>query len=330
MTTGVVEEAVVSAQEIIRDLLGEEVQFGYEEQYDLNLVDERPLQIRSDVNLAPKKNVDAYEVQMGYSTFPPLVVTADHVLVDGHTRVQARRNRHAALGEPLIDRAIVIGLNWADTDEDTHRKIQLIGQAINNTGGERLDKEETRRMVANMLALGFGHDRIAAQAGVSKSTVRAAEKELKAASKMKALGLSAKFGKATVARAVGDAASLHDVPFTHLVNLAADAGLNATEVRELTEQASAAGSDEEALSVISARRAGEQDRIEHKAATGNGYPPVAQSLRMHLGWINNPEREVSEMIESRPALQADYLDKVRTAASRLTELARLQQEANAS
>ena len=51
---------------------------------------------------------------------------------------------------------------------------------------------------------------------------------------------------------------------------------------------------------------------------------------MHLGWINNPKREVAAMVEPRTALQARYLETVTTAVNRLTELSRLQREANSS
>ena len=166
----------VTAEAIIRDLLGTEVPVTYEEEASLDSLDETPLQIRSDRNLAPKANVDAYAVQMDWSVFPPLVITQDSVLVDGHTRTAARRQR----GE-THDRALRIGLAWGGADEDTRRHIQLIGQVINNTQGQRLDAAETRSMVLNMLALDMAEDRIAAQAGVTRAVVRNLRRETVAA-----------------------------------------------------------------------------------------------------------------------------------------------------
>jgi len=313
----------VGAEDVIRNLLGSGTEITYNQNFDLAQVDEQPLQIRSEANLAPAKMVERYRVQMEYSIFPPIVVTGDYVLADGHTRVAARRLR----GETQ-DRALVIALKWHGADHHTQARIQLIGQVINQTAGQSLDSGETEGMIRNCLGLGYGYDQTAAFSGASKSTIRGVEKTMKAEAKVPALRDTIRRLPKTVAVAVGGAADLHDEPFVGLAQLASDAAFKPSEVNELAKQVKSASSDDDAVAVIAARRAAEADRIARRAIGGNGHPPRSQSLLMHIGWIN--KHPAAELVEPREALQAKYLESVTSAADCLTELVRLQREANAS
>ena len=74
----------------------ERVGFVYTEeaQYDLTGLNEaKRVQVRDLAHYAPKENVGRYAVQMSQSAFPPIVVTKDGYLIDGNTRVAARRVR---------------------------------------------------------------------------------------------------------------------------------------------------------------------------------------------------------------------------------------------
>lgn len=314
----------MGAEDVIRNLLGPETEIAYHQDFDLAQVDEQPLQIRSETNLAPAKMVERYRIQMEYSVFPPVVVTSDHVLADGHTRVAARRLR----GE-TTDRALVVALKWHGADHQTQARIQLIGQVINQTAGQSLDTGETEKMIRNCLDLGYGFDQTAAFSGASKSTIRGIKKTMEAEAKIPALRDTIRRLPKTVAVAVGNAAAdLHDEPFIALAQLASDAAFKPPEVNDLAKKVKAAGSDDAAVAVIAARRTAETDRIARRAVGGNGYPPLSQSLHMHVGWIN--KHPAAELVEPRAALQASYLEIVTAAANRLSELIQLQKEANAS
>ena len=252
-------EETVGAEDVIRTLLGPDTQIIYEPEFNLAQVDEQPLQIRSEHNLAPKKMVDRYAVQMEYSVFPPIVVTEDHVLADGHTRVAARRIR-----EEITDRALVVALKWHGADAETHAKVQLIGQVINRRLGQSLDQDETEDLIRNCLKLGYGIDQAAAFSGASKSTIRAVEKAVRAEARIPSLRPTIKELPKTVARAIGDATDLHDAPFTALTNLASEAGFKAPEVHDLARQVKSAGSDDEAVAVIATRRSAEAARIARR------------------------------------------------------------------
>jgi hypothetical protein len=83
---------VAEIEKCIQALLGVEAEFT--DRYDrLQIRGDDRVQSRIDKNNAPKFMVERYANQMGEFTFPPVIVTQDHVTVDGNTRVKARAQR---------------------------------------------------------------------------------------------------------------------------------------------------------------------------------------------------------------------------------------------
>src|SRR6516162_8084197 len=94
------------------------------------------VQGRIDKNNAPAFMVERYAMQMGEFQFPPILLTSDHIIVDGNTRNKAygkRNERHIAVQ--------VIPIHWDTADHATKEKILFLSQVINNMNGLPLDKE---------------------------------------------------------------------------------------------------------------------------------------------------------------------------------------------
>jgi hypothetical protein len=270
-------------------------------EYDLHLLDEEHrVQVREDQHYAPKHMVDRFAVQMNESVFPPIVVTEDNYLVDGSTRVGARKQR-----EDRFAPAFVIAVRYGDprTSEEKKLLLKVLAATLNSNGGKQLEKKESMAAVRHMIALEYKNDEIARTLGVSPNMVTRAKAERTAETKLDHVGLGESFYKdmrPTSKRALGRGAAvdLNDLPFKALAELSVDAGLNATEVAAVAKKVKDTGSDTAAMDALTELRAENATRIAEVARTGSGRPSVAGQLRQHLGFVvKHSERD---MIETSP------------------------------
>lgn len=285
----------------------ERLGFGWTEvaQYDLEKLSvERRVQVREKNNYAPKDEVDRYSIMMAHSEFPPIIITRDDWIVDGNTRIGASIVR----GNKFFP-AIVLDVDYEKATEKQQGELQALGATMNSQNGRALDRKEARIIAGTLVGLGWKAEQIARAIGVQKNIVGAVKREIDAVAKLEKVGLDGNGAlKGASLRALGQTPvlALNDVPYREVALLAADAGLNQSEIITLAKSAKEQGGDVEALALISATRAEFAERIREHELTGAGKPPVARQLRQTLGRITKYGETFPEtLIETNPvAIQA--------------------------
>jgi hypothetical protein len=303
----------------------ERLGFGWSEvaDFDLTRLDvSRRVQVREATHYAPKESVERYAIQMGEVAFPPIVITSDDWIVDGNTRVGAKLKR-----KEKFSPALVLTVAWEGASTKQQNELLALAATLNATNGMPLTAKETREVAAKFIGLGWKAEQIGRAIGLAPSGVTAVKKEIDAAAKLRKVGMDSNGSlKGASLRALGskDVLALNEVPFRELATLAADAGLNATEVITTAKAARETGSDTAAVDLIAKERTELGDRIRERQLTGVGKPPMSRQLRQHLGFVTKFAGREQELIETDPKVNPTHVEALTTAVAVLSEVLRMQ------
>lgn len=293
-------------------------------EYDLTNVDyNRRVQVREAKHYNPKELVERFAVQMGEIAFPPVVMTADGWVLDGNTRIEARRR----LRKEKFSPAIVLDVAWEGATEKQRNTLLLLAATLNSNAGAALTAKEAREATKSGIALGWKAEQIARAIGIKPAGVSQVKREIDAEEKLARVGLSSNGDiRGASLRALGgkDVVSLNDVPYRELAKLAGDAGLNASEIASTAKEMRATGSDEAALSHVNDLRVELRDRIRERELTGTGKPPVSRQLRQHLGFIIKFHTREQELLETDPKVSPKHIETLESALAVLGEVLKLQ------
>ena len=324
------------AAEIIRqiELLG--FAWTFEAQFDISAVDiDTRVQVRNGSNVAPKEMVELYSVSMKYDQFPPIVVTADNKVIDGNTRVAAKKK----MGGDVFLPAIVIKTDFNKADGKTQLKLTHLGYRLNGTNGKPLDKAEMLRHARIMLNLGLRVEEIGKD-GINENQVGNLKREMAAETKLQGAGVNVKFDeeqcqwnvdgapvKATTMRALGKQQNLNlpIAPFKELADLAVKAQLRDGEIMALSKAAVETGSESGMLEKIRNERVQLNDRINEVALTDK-LPKKTHSdmLRVWLTSLVKLKGCEDTAVETDPNLSAERVELIDAAVAVLTEVRRRQ------
>lgn len=294
-------------------------------QYDLtNVSKDRRVQVREVAHYAPKEAVERYAVMMGQSQFPPVIVTKDHWIIDGNTRVGAALRR-----EMKFFPAIVVDVEWAARTTTSKQKNELVALAatMNANNGTPLTAKEIRTVTSAFIELGWKAEQIARAIGLRPASVTAVKKEIDAAAKLVRVGMDANGSvKGASLRALGakEVVTLNDIPFRSLATLAADAGMNASEIVTAAKEARQTGSDVEQAAVFENLRTEFGDRIKSRELTGTGRPPASRRLRQFLGNVTKFAGREQELIETDPNVGPLHIETLDKAIAVLTAVREMQ------
>lgn len=292
-------------------------------QYDLTRVSvERRVQVRDTKHYAPRESVERYAIQMGYSKFPPIVMTSDDWIVDGNTRVGAALKR-----EIKFFPAIVLDVAWGSATSKQQDEMYALAATLNAQNGVPLTSKETREVTTRFVKLGWKNEQIARAIGVRPAGVTAVRKEIDAAAKLRRVGIDPNGSmRGASLRALGskEALGLNDLPYKELASLAAAAGLNASEIVTAAKTARTAGSDTGAADSLSALRTEMGDRIREHSLTGKAKPPVSRQLRQHLGFVTKFAGQAQELVETDPAVGPMHVEALEASIKVLSAVLEMQ------
>jgi hypothetical protein len=303
----------------------ERLGFGWSEVADFDLTRlsvDRRVQAREAEHYAPKETVEQFAIAMGETAFPPIVVTADDWIVDGNTRVGAKLRR-----KEKFSPAIVLDVAYSGASRKQEHLLHALAATLNQMGGLRLTPKEVRKVAARLIELGWKTEQIGRAIGLAPGGVTQVKKEIEAATKLKRVGLDSNGSiKGASLRALGakDVVALNDVPFRELAKLAADAGLNASEINSTAKDARSSGSDTGAVDMISNLRTELGDRIQERKLTGIGKPPVSRQLRQHLGFVTKFAGREHELLETDPKVHATHTEALTNAVAVLSTVLEMQ------
>jgi hypothetical protein len=234
----------------------------------LKVLDEA--QVRDLAHIAPTERVHEYALQMkGGATFPPIVLMAPNILIDGNTRAQA--GRQAGRTHLPAYRVEVPDLDFA----------KMLAAALNQMGGARLTPEEANKSAIRMMNLGWPDESIGRELGYAAESVRRWRREAEFSERSSALDLNGYAAKLTKKQRQDVAKIVHDEPFAEMVKLIADTKPDPKDLKELAQVVEKAPSDEQAVEAIKTARVewvpvGPDPRKVYRNKS-------AQQLRMHLG-----------------------------------------------
>jgi hypothetical protein len=303
----------------------ERLGFTYTEvgQFDLTRLDEsRRVQVRETKHYASREAVEQYAVAMGQTEFPPVVITSDDYIVDGHTRIAA-----SLLRKNKFFPAIVLDAAWRGANTKTQNELYALAATLNQQGGVRLTGKEVRDVASRLVLLGWKTEQIGRAIGLKAASVTQVKREIDAAAKLRRVGLDpngAMRGASLRALGTKDVLALNDVPFKELATLSADAGLNAGEITGLAKEMKETGSDESAIDRVHAVRTELGDRIKDQELTGASKPPVSRQLRQHLGFVTKFEGREQELIETNPEVGGAHIEALTKAIAVLTAVLEMQ------
>jgi hypothetical protein len=235
---------------------------------NLRVIDEA--QVRDISHVAAPERVNEYGLQMkGGTVFPPIVVMAPDILIDGNTRVQAARRigltHHSAY---------VVQVESIDF-------AKMLAAALNQMGGARLTPEEAYKAALNMMTLGWPDESVGRELGYTADSVRRWRREAEFQRRTVELSIT-DWSKGLTRRQRQDVAKIiHDEPFAELVKLIAETKPDAGDLKELIQTAEKAASDSDAVDAI---RQARQTWVPVGPAPQRVFRnKTAQQLRMNLG-----------------------------------------------
>lgn len=282
------------------------LEYNYVPQYNLDQANGHHVQNRDETNVAPAANVEALRIGfLNGTTYPPIVMTADHYTVDGNTRIAAARkaNRH---DHP----AIVLTLAYENAPAEVQGLIRALAALLNVQHGQRLTPAEVRMHVRNMVSLGWQHEQVARMLSVSTRRVSDFAYALKAEEKLNRIDIDTSTWPQPRLTALGrEADTLNNEPFRRIATLANEAGLTQVEIRRLAAAARAVGSDDLARMVLDSAEENYHPRVVQRGLTGGTGMTIAHQLRMRLGWIT--AREPGDLIERYGDSAESHVEAIR-------------------
>jgi hypothetical protein len=238
-------------------------------------------------HIAPNDEVEEYRQQMANGAqFPPIVLMAPDVLIDGNTRLEAaKRLRRKSTPAYLVDLASV-------------PIAKSLAAALNQMGGKRLTPEEAALSAQTMMGMGFADEAIAREIGRSVEQVRYLRNQMEfeeRSQKLKIEGLASRIAKDTRARINS---IKHDPPFAAMADFIAEVQPAKKTVSDLLKQVQAAQSDAEAIDVIVAQKRELQPAGPPPQRKATVSPQVRQ-VSLHLAGILNISDDPTLLLDTR-------------------------------
>lgn len=299
---------------LIHGVLGVEPELDAE--YDLTRIDRSErVQARLDKNNAPAEMVEKFVHQMSFSQFPPFVVTSDGVIVDGNTRCKARLER-----EERFTPVLVVPVAFHGADDDTIRRLEYLGLALNSSNGKQLTRAEQRRMVKEAFAIGMSGRQITATVGLRPALVASIRTELVGEERLQRAGFDPEGMKSTPLRALGRIHEMSEPVFVEFAALAVNADLSSSEISALAASIRELD-DELAIERINRERETCAIRIEDVKEGRKVRPPVARQLRQRLGFVaGRPDETLVERDVEQMAAHRELLEEAITKLQHVLEL----------
>lgn len=295
------------------------------EDYDiLDITPTERLQVRIDRNNAPKAMVERFRWQMGESTFPPIVVTEDHRIIDGNTRYRARMARQEARTPVLV-----VPISWDGATPEMQNRLLLLGLALNNVNGQPLDESERANMVKHAILLGMTDPQIQYTIGVAGRAVKALRAQVQAERRLAQVGVELDHMDSVAPAAFRTLGAdivteLDDESFRGLAMLAKDAAFKANEVKALAVTLSELSGQDMRDERLARERETQAQRIAEVRHGEAGRPPLASQARRNLGmFMNHP---IEMFVERRPDEMVEHVRVLQTARTILERVLELQAE----
>lgn len=262
-------------------------------------------QVRNIENLAPVREINEYAQMMRQGDqFPPVIVTNDGYVVDGHTRIEAARTLRWTEFPALV--LYTVNLGDLSHESPFRDQVMSLGTEQNRKHGRRMSDADTARII-EQLSPRHTVAEIVRDNGVSKSFATTVWNA--ARTKREAAALDIKWENTfslSLLKLFGGKIDKYTSPvWGELFKLAQDANLKIQTVNGIMKRIEEYRTEAEKLDYIALERETHQPAIK-----SGGYTPVARSRRVKqaLGVIrkNNSAEAMVERSSSQQ-VRDEYL-----------------------
>lgn len=302
--------AVGTAEEINAKHLG----WWFFENHTLVSASQR-IQVRGGTHLAPPTEVTDYAQMMKMGDqFPPIIITNDGWLVDGHTRTEAARKLKWKTFPTFV-----LNVRFKDLDVDSalYKNLLKLGAAQNNKHGrrmtpadiaviiEQISEGETPKQIQRDLHVGSNF------ANMVWNAARAKRNALK-------LGISYQ----------GDLSNSHlrlfggkldkytDPVWGRMFSLTQDAHLGIKDVNDLMKRVEALRTDDERIALL------DHERVIHRTSISQGVrvpDSKSRKAKQTLGFWVKEENTPDSIVERDPAKGPEFMKWLDIAIEKMTK-----------
>jgi hypothetical protein len=274
-------------------------------------------QVRLTQNRAPKEQVAKYATAMKHgATFPAVILNENNELIDGNTRLAAKRKT----GGDTIAAYILFGVTALDA-----RSLSI---ELNQSNGLSMKEEEIRLFIEGAVKAGEQPEirALARMTGVREPKITRWIAEVQFLGRAASMGIPERHLAVLPAstRAALHATRLEAV-FLALTTLAAEAKLPTAFVKQMVAQVNGAPSEQAALAIVDAERKQRTDEIR---AVASGFSPrdrASKGSAQHLGGLQR--FTVEDLLDVAPDKQYDTFQRMKSLRDRLdTAVSRAERE----
>jgi hypothetical protein len=281
------------------------------------------VQVRDTAQLAPPKEVSKYAQAMKRGDqFPPVVLTADGVMVDGNTRTEAA-NKVGWRTFPAFEVDVV----FSKAPDSVKRQLVYLGAGFNLTHGRGMNTANLTNIVESLALDDDTPQELARRLHIPNATANTMLNAAKA--RKRAERLNIKLNKNLTnshLKMFGAKSQLYTDPvYAQFILLTQDARLSISATTDLAKRLALAGTENERLNVLAEERRGYQDVIVGGATS----PSRAAQLRRSLGFLIGQE-DADTLAELSPDASESHVKTLVAAAQRLNEVIEAQQRVEQS
>ena len=283
----------------------------------------RRVQVRDTDKLAPTGDVNNYAQAMRRGDqFPPAFLTSDGYLVDGNTRTQAA-NKIGWRTFPAFELEVL----YEQAPESVRRQLKYLGSGFNLTHGRGMSTANLMHIVDDLAVEDDTPREMARRLHINQSTANTLLNAAKARNRAQRLGikLDDRLTNSHLKLFGGKSQLYTDPVYAQFIQLAQDARLSIAATTDLARRLTAAGTENERLTLLADERQGYQDVI----VGGAGRPSRAAKLRQSLGYLIGAE-DVDELAELEPGAGAAHVKALIAAAKRISEVIEAQERVERS
>jgi hypothetical protein len=309
--------AVGTAEEITAHQLG----WWFMADYPLVTVSKR-IQVRNIAHLAPKTEVSEYAQMMKLGDrFPPVIVTRDGFLVDGHTRTEAAKKLNWTMFP-----AFVLNVDYGSLDPDSplRKTLLKLGAAQNNKHGRRMTAADIAGLI-EQVAIGDTPKQIQRDMHVGASIANTVWNAARARAKAASLGItvSNELNNSMLKLFGGKSEKYTDPVWGRLFRLTQDARLSIPEVNEIMGRVEALHSEEDRVRLL------ETERVSHRAAISTASrvtPSHARRVNQGIGYLLRDDLTPDMLTERDPVQGGKYLRRLMDLEEKLRKIIRAQEQ----
>lgn len=298
-----IEEGYIWAVDTAKEVNSKHLGWWFVTNYPLVAVNQR-IQVRNIKGLAPVTEVSEYAQNMRLGDqFPPVIVTKDGWLVDGHTRTEAARKINWDTFP-----ALVLNVNFGDLAPDSvmRKTLLKLGAAQNKKHGRRMTTAEIVGLI-KQVSEGETPKQIQRDMHVPYSTANAvwnaARAERKAQNELN-IPLTGELSISHLKLFGGKIEKYTNPVWGKLFSLTQDAHLGVTEVNDLMSRVESIGDETERVRFL------EAEERHHGPAISSGThitPSKARRVKQGLGFAMKEENPADTLVERDPVRGPEYL-----------------------